>query len=158
LERRLIRILNTHERVELPVESLMAIEALAARFRKDETEIEALYARWRAGGHAGYVNLVDTRSSEPMLFRLPHHNGRFSQHWPTRLLKDFPAPDHARMCAIEYAQCARLARPMAHYIRHAHNLMMREYFRLVVPLEGGRLAYATRALTGPNASSPPERD
>lgn len=158
MERRLIRVLNTHERVELPVESLLAIEALAARFQKDVTEIEALYARWRAGVGDGYVNLVDARSSEPMLFHLPHHKGRLSLQWPTRLLKDFPAPDHARMCAIEYAQCARLARPMAHYIRHSHKLMVREYFRLVVPLEGGRLAYATRALTGPNASALPEYD
>jgi hypothetical protein len=146
---------SAHERVELPVESLLAIEAVVARFQKKDTAIQLLYDKW-ASGCQEYKNLIDASGGEPMLFRLPNHNGRLSREWPSRVLKDFPAPDHGRMCAIEYAQCCRLVSPMAHYIRHSHNLIEREYFRLVVPLEGGKLAYATRALTGPNAQAPRE--
>jgi len=142
-----------NERVELPVESLLAIEAVVARFQKKGTAIQLLYEKW-ASGCQSFRNVIDVSGGEPMLFRLPNHNGRLSQEWPTRVLKDFPAQDHGRMCAIEYAQCSRLVTPMAHYIRHAHNLIEREYFRLVVPLEGGKLAYETRALTGPNAQAP----
>ena len=147
---------NTHERVELPIESLLAIEAVVARFQKKRTAIQLLYDKWTSGCQ-DYKNLVDASASDPMLFRLPNHNGRLSRGWTSRFLKDFPAPDHGRMCAIEYAQCCRLVSPMAHYIRHSHNLIEREYFRLVVPLAGGKLAYETRALTGPNAQAPHAR-
>ena len=145
--------LEIQERIELPVEGLMAIEALASRFQPQETPIEVLFAKWKAGCQ-DFVNLVDARASEPMLFSLPNHRGRLSDRWPSRVLKDFPARDHARMCAIEYAQCNRHMRPMAHYIRHSYKLIEREYFRLIVPLESGRLAYEIRALTGPNALAP----
>lgn len=146
---------HAHERVELPVESLLAIEALVARFQKKTTAIQLLYDKWSSGSHE-YENVVDVSAGEPMLFRLPNHNGRLAREWPSRVLKDFPAQDHGRMCAIEYAQCRRLVSPMAHYIRHSHYIIEREYFRLVVPLEDGKLAYATRALTGPNAQAPRE--
>jgi hypothetical protein len=136
----------------LPIESLLSIEAVVERFQKRKTSIQLLYDKWSSGCQ-DYKNLVDVSAGEPMLFRLPNHNGRLSKHWPSRYLKDFPARDHGRMCAIEYAQCCRLVTPMAHYIRHSHNLIEREYFRLVVPLADGRLAYETRALTGPNAQA-----
>ena len=147
---------KTHERIELPVEKLMAIEAVAARLQRKKTSLHVLYEWWMAGRQTGYDNVIDASAGEPMLFRLPNHNGRLSKDWPSRVLKDFPAPDHGRMCAIEYAQCFRHVMPMAHYIRHSHNLIEREYFRLIVPLEGGRLAYGIRALSGPNASAPLE--
>jgi hypothetical protein len=150
----MIRQKERHQRVEIPVEGLLDIEAMMTRFLGDETVIQQLYREW-AAGHRDFVNVVEATVSEPMLYRLPNHKGRLSRHWPSRVLKDFPARDHARMCAIEYAQCSRVVLPMAHYIRHSYGIMEREYFRLVVPLSGGRLAYATRALSDPRRPVPP---
>lgn len=152
----MIRQMERHQRVEIPVEGLLQIEDMMERFLHRETTIQQLYRGWRAGLQ-NFENMVDATVSEPMLYRLPNHSGRLSGHWPTRLLKDFPARDHARMCAIEYAQCNRVTLPMAHYIRHAYGVMEREYFRLVVPLSDGRLAYATRALSGPRKPVPHAR-
>ena len=152
----MIRQLERHRRVEMPFEGLMQIEGMMARFLGDETMIQRLYRDWMAG-REDFKNVVDTTVSEPMLYRLPNHDGSLSGHWPSRVLKDFPARDHARMCAIEYAQCSRVVLPMAHYIRHFYGVMEREYFRLVVPLSGGWLAYATRALSDPRRPVPPSR-
>lgn len=142
-----------HQRVEIPFEGLLQIEGMMARLLGGDTVIQQLYRDWIAG-RRDFVNVVEATVSEPMLYRLPNHNGRLSRDWPSRVLKDFPARDHARMCAIEYAQCSRVALPMAHYIRHSYGIMEREYFRLVVPLSRGRLAYATRALSGPRTPVP----
>jgi len=149
----MIRQKKRHQRVEIPFEGLLQIEGMMARLLGGETVIQQLYRDW-VSGRQEFENIVEATVSEPMLYRLPNHNGRLSGHWPSRVLKDFPARDHARMCAIEYAQCGRVFLPMAHYIRHSYGIMEREYFRLVVPLAGDRLAYATRALSGPRKQVP----
>lgn len=146
----MIELKERHERVEMPFERLLQIEDVMARFLNGATAIQSLYLRWSAGCQ-DFDNLVDTHAADPMLYYLPNHNGRLSKDWPSRFLKDFPALHHARLCAIEYAQCRRGITPIAHYIRHSYGVMEREYFRLVVPLPGDRLAYATRRLSsGPD--------
>jgi len=149
----MIRLKERHQRVEIPFEGLLQIEEMMARLLGGETVIQQLYRDWVAG-RQDFDNVVEATVSEPMLYRLPNHNGRLSGNWPSRFLKDFPARDHARMCAIEYAQCSRVVLPMAHYIRHSYGIMEREYFRLVLPLSGSRMAYATRALSGPRTPVP----
>jgi hypothetical protein len=153
----MIELKERHERVEIPVERLLQIEDLMERFLGDVTAIRLMYLRWTAGCRE-FTNLVDTRASDPMLYRLPNHSGRLSNDWPSRVLKDFPAHYHGRMCAIEYEQCKRSMNPIAHYIRHRYGVMEREYFRLVVPLSDGTLAYATRRLWDPAALAPHARD
>lgn len=150
----MIELKERHQRVEMPIERLLQVEDLMARFLGDGTAIQTLYRKWSAGCQE-FDNMVVTAASDPILYYLPNHKGQMAGVWPSRFLKDFPARHHGRMCAIEYAQCKRLMLPMAHYIRHSYGIKQREYFRLVVPLSGDRLAYTTRALMGPNVPVPP---
>ena len=137
---------EVHERLEMPLERLLSVEHLVSRLRNRETVIQELFRSWRLGAPAP-VHVVETAAADPMLYRLPNHNGRFTANWPTRVLKDFPALTHARLCASEYALCRRNGTPIAHYIHHSYGSVRREYLRLIVPLDGTRLAYQYRLIS-----------
>ena len=146
---------SRHQRVELTLDRLLQLEAMAARQAGQETPIQRFYASWtQAKDEPERIILADTR--DPMLFRLPNHNGRLSPFWPSRQLKDFPCRDHALMCGVEYLQCLVTRQPAATYIRHVSDFADREYLRLLVPLDHNRLAYEIRALSGPNSLVPVE--
>ena len=92
--------------------------------------------------------IVDTAADDPLFYILPNYNGCLTS-WRGRYISEFPLKEHAFACAVEYWECKDTLQPCAHYFKQDIDGVVREYFRLLLPLAGDRLVYAYRSIVAP---------
>lgn len=147
-----------NQRTRLSLDQLLAIEKLTSWHNQEPTNLQLLYERWqeKAGPFGALPDasefardwIVDTTADDPLLYKLPNYAGCLTS-WRGLYLHNFPLKEHAYACAVEYWECKDAQQPCAHYLKQNIDGVIREYFRLLLPLAGDRLVYANRHIVTP---------
>ncbi|MDH3701900.1 MAG: hypothetical protein OEU46_11335 [Alphaproteobacteria bacterium] len=147
-----------NNRTRLSLDQLLTIEEIAAWHSHEPTVIQKLFERWKE--KAGYFGelpdpaafsrdcIIDTTADDPLSYKLPNYTGCLTS-WRGLYISEFPLKEHAFACAVEYWECKESRQPSAHYFKQDIDNVVREYFRLLLPLAGDRLVYAYRSIVGP---------
>jgi len=147
-----------NKRIPLSLDQLLSIERIAAWHSHEPTILQQLYERWQeklgtfdelpdASDFASDW-IVDTTADDPLFYKLPNYAGCLTS-WRGLYISEFPLKDHAFACALEYWECKDARQPRAHYFKQDIDGVVREYFRLLLPLAGDRIVYANRHIVEP---------
>lgn len=147
-----------NKRIRLTLDQLLTIEEISAWHSHEPTDVQQLYARWQQkSGISGKLPnpeefsrdcIVDTEADDPLFYMLLNYDGCLTS-WRGCYISEFPLKEHAFACAVEYWECKDTQQPCAHYFKQNIDGVVREYFRILLPLAGDRLVYAYRSILGP---------
>jgi len=156
-------------RAQLPVDKLLAAEALNQRFGGTVSGIQRAFEYWRDRQRNGHTmladfeletgdevatTLIDVMPTSPLHYRFMSTHFKYFRWMADKQLSDFPHREIIEACCIEYLSCKTGMFPVAHHISHDLNGFSRDYVRLLLPLtdQAGRvsaLACVSRHLDSP---------
>lgn len=157
------------ERIQFPLDKLLAIEGVGQSPALPKSSIQVAFARWQNQHRNGQVrenafdlepipgllmSVIDVTADDPYHYRFAMKRDRYFRWMESKPLAEFPYSEITLSCSNEYYACKTASEPVGHHISHDLDGFKRSYLRLLLPLtdRSGRvsaLACVSRHLDPP---------